>query len=125
MLEEKLAEQIIAASIKVHRQVGPGLLESVYQKVLCLELKKRGIDFHPTKPIPLYYDGILIEKRAFIADIVVENRIVVELKSVQAFEKVHFKQLLTYLRLLDLKVGLLINFNEVLLKDGLKRVIRS
>lgn len=123
MKEEKLCEQIIAVAISVHQKLGPGLLESAYQKVFSMELKKQGLAIEEFKSIPLIYDGYLVEKKAYVADIVVEGRVLLELKSVQAFEKVHFKQILTYLRLLDLRVGLLINFNEALLKDGLRRVV--
>jgi len=113
---------IVDASVQIHRKLGPGLLESVYAIVLARELERRGFRVERQKAVPIEYDGVIFEE-GFRADLVVENRVVVELKSVECLAPVHSKQLLTYLRLMHLKVGLLINFNEATLKEGLHRVV--
>lgn len=124
MTENELSEIVIECSIKVHRKLGPGLLESVYEKVLAYELEKKGLLVKCQVPIPIQYDNIHFDE-GFRADIVVNDAIIIELKSIRDFEPVHAKQLLTYLRLADKKLGLLINFNKELLKDGIKRVING
>jgi GxxExxY protein len=104
--------------------LGPGLLESVYEIILAHELEKIGFFVERQKPISLEYDGLFFEE-GFRVDILVEKRVVVELKSVEKLIPVHYKQVLTYLRLLDLQVGLLINFGTPLLKDGLHRIVNN
>ena len=108
----------------VHKALGPGLLESVYERALAIELKESGLFFERQREIPVRYKGRVIEK-AFYADIIVENKVILELKSVQRLESVHAKQLLTYLKLSGVKLGFLINFNEELLKNGIKRIING
>ncbi len=124
MTENQLAEKIIGSAIEVHRKLGPGLLESVYEKALCYELKQSGLTIQHQVSIPLKYKTLNIDE-AFRADIIVEDKIIIEIKSVTELSGVHFKQLLTYLRLTDKKLGLLINFNTELLKQGTKRVING
>jgi len=121
MTENQITQIIIGASIEIHKALGPGLLESVYQRVLVFELLEKGLKVISQKKIPLTYKELYIPE-AFKADLIVEDKIVVELKSVECFHNVHFKQLLTYLKLTDLRLGLLINFNEAYLKDGIRRV---
>lgn len=115
---------IIGLAIKVHAALGPGLLESAYEKALVYELEKAGLSVETQKMIPIIYNQITIDE-GFRADIVVNDSIILELKSVKQIEDIHLKQLLTYIRLTGKKLGLLINFNEVLLKNGIKRVING
>ncbi|ANE51619.1 GxxExxY protein [Flavisolibacter tropicus] len=115
---------IIDEAIKLHNDLGPGLLESVYEEVLTHCLNKRGLDVKRLVPIPVFYDGIKMEV-GFRADMIVENRVIIEIKSVEILAPVHHKQLLTYLKLTDISVGLIINFNEALLKNGIKRIVNN
>jgi GxxExxY protein len=115
---------IIEESINIHKDLGPGLLESVYEEVLCYRLVKRGLFVERQKAIPLYYEEIKMDI-GFRADLIVDHAVVVEIKSVEAIAPVHPKILLTYLRLTDKRVGLLINFNEAILKNGLKRIVNN
>lgn len=121
MLEhEKLTEQIIGAAIEVHRHLGPGLLESAYQKCLVRELELTGLEPQTEIPLPIEYKGIKVEP-AFRMDVLVNELVVVELKVVDAFQPVHEAQLLTYLKLSGKRVGLLLNFQVPVLKDGIIR----
>jgi len=108
--------------LKIHRNLGPGLLESVYEQILQYELKCRQIKSVRQVPIPVFYDSIKLEV-GFKADLIVEKTVLIELKSVEVILPVHKKQLLTYLKLTNLKLGLLINFNENLMKHGLTRIV--
>ena len=118
--ENLLAERIIGCGIAVHRELGPGLLESVYESALCLELEAAGIPFARQIGIPLYYRGTLISEHR--PDLVVDELIVVEIKSAERLNPIYTAQVLTYLRVRGLKLGLILNFNSAYLKDGLKRV---
>ena len=124
MTENEIAKQILDASFLVHTKLGPGLLESVYEVILAYELQKRGLTVERQKPMPILYDNIRFDE-AFRSDFVVNGRVISELKSVEAQLSVHAKQLLTQLRLNGLKLGLLINFGEAHLKNGIKRVING
>ena len=124
MKENEIAKQIVDASFQIHTALGPGLLESVYEKVLEHELKKRGLSVERQRAIPIQYGGLLFDE-GFRADIIVEDCIIVELKSVETVAPVHKKQLLTYLRLADKKLGLLINFGSALIKDGIYRIVNG
>jgi GxxExxY protein len=119
-----ISGQIVDAAVHVHTRLGPGLLESVYERILAYELEKRGLTVERQVPVPVVYDNLRFEE-GFRADLIVEKAVVVELKSVEAFAPVHGKQLLTYLKLLDARLGLLINFGAPLLKDGIKRVANN
>jgi GxxExxY protein len=121
-LEKDLTEQIIGAAIEVHRKLGPGLLESVYRACLARELALRGLSFEQEKPLPVEYKGVLIDC-SYRLDFVVAGKVVVEVKAVDALLPVHEAQLLTYLKLTGCRVGLLINFNVSVLKDGIKRLV--
>ncbi len=116
-----LSGQIIDAAMSVHREIGPGLLESAYEECLCYEMGERGIQFCRQVELPVRYKRVNLDC-GYRLDIVVEDLIIVELKTVDAFEPVHSAQLLTYLRLSQLPLGLLVNFNVPLLKDGVKRL---
>ncbi len=122
LYEEQLTGQIIGAAIEVHKQLGPGLLESTYQACLCHELELRGISFECEKPLPLEYKGIKLEC-GYRIDLLVAGLVIVEIKSVEALAPIHEAQLLTYLKLTGIKIGFLINFNVVLLKDGIRRLV--
>ena len=124
MTENDAAKQVLDAAFTVHNALGPGLLESVYEVVLAHELRKRGVAVERQKAIGIRYDGLVFDE-GFRADLVVEHIVIAELKSVDALAAVHGKQLLTQLRLSGLKLGLLINFGEVHLKNGIKRVING
>ncbi|NND09476.1 MAG: GxxExxY protein [Saprospiraceae bacterium] len=124
LAENKLSREIIGACIEIHRELGPGLLESIYEEALCFELNALGLCFERQKQIPVTYKGHRMNL-GFRADVIVEDLVLVELKSVEEFSKAHPKIVLSYLRLTDLKLGLLINFNEVLLKDGIKRIVND
>lgn len=124
MTENEIAKQILDAAFVVHTKLGPGLLESVYEVVLAYELKKKSLTAERQKPMPIVYDNIRFDE-AFRSDLVVDGKVIAELKSVEALLPVHAKQLLTQLRLSGLKLGLLINFGEAHLKNGIKRVING
>lgn len=116
--------QIIAAALKVHSTIGPGLLESVYHTCLHHELEKRGLRSATEVPLPVFYDGIRIESK-FRIDLIVQDLIIVEIKCADAILPIHKAQLLTYLRLANKPLGLLLNFDVVHMKDGIKRVINN
>jgi GxxExxY protein len=116
-----LSGEIIDAAMDVHREIGPGLLENAYEECLCYELNARGLKFRRQVELPVRYKSVRLDC-GYRLDLVVEDLIIVELKSVQSFEPVHSAQLLTYLRLSDLPLGLLLNFNVPLFRDGIKRL---
>jgi GxxExxY protein len=122
VFDEDVTNKKIKGAIEVHRQLGPGLLESAYEECLCLELAALGLVYERQKLLPVMYKGKKLDC-AYRFDIFVENRVIVELKSVEKILPVHEAQLLTYLRLSEVKTGLLLNFNVSLLKDGLKRFV--
>jgi len=124
MNENEISKIVIEKALKIHKALGPGLLESVYHGALVYELRKSGMEVESEIDIPVKYEEIYFDK-GFRADIIVNQKLIIEIKSVRKLEDVHFKQLLTYLKLTNYKLGLLINFNEVLLKDGFKRVING
>jgi len=124
MTENAIAKEIVDAAFRVHTTLGPGLLESVYQTVLADELGRRGLRAVSQQTIPVVYDGIRIDT-GFRADLVVEDQVIVEIKSVEGLLPVHKKQLLTYLRLADKRLGLLINFQVALIKDGITRIVNG
>ena len=124
MTENQIATIIVDCAFKVHKTLGPGLLENVYQTALKYELEKRGLMVYMERPIPVYYEEVKLEV-GFRADLIVNNKVIVECKSVEALSPVFAKILLTYLRLTDIHLGLLINFNVVLIKDGIRRVVNE
>ena len=124
MDENQLANKIIGCAIEVHKQLGPGLLESAYQECLFYKLTKEGLSVKKQKPMPLVFEEVKLEV-GYRIDILVEDKVVIELKSVETLNDIHLAQTLTYLKLGDFKLGLLINFNVALLKHGIKRVING
>ena len=122
--ENQISKIIVDSAIKIHRELGPGLFESVYEKVLAYELKQRGLEVKCQVLIQIRYLDMIFDE-GFRADLIVNDKVIIELKSIKKLEIVHSKQLLTYLKLSDKKLGLLMNFNEELLKDGIKRIING
>lgn len=122
MTEDELSNIVIGLAIKVHKNLGPGLLESSYKECLFYEINKAGFQVEKEKPMPLIYEEVKLDI-GYRLDIIVESKLVIEIKSVEALNDVHLAQTLTYLKLSNTKLGLLINFNVKLLKDGIKRVI--
>jgi GxxExxY protein len=120
--ENEIATIIVDAAYTVHQRLGPGLLESVYETVLTYELRKRGLLVQQQFPIAVVYDDIVMDD-GFRGDLLVDGLVIVEIKSIELLAPVHFKQVLTYLRLTDRRLGLLINFNEALIKTGIKRIV--
>jgi GxxExxY protein len=121
MTENELATIVVDLCVKIHKKLGPGLLESVYEEVLCYELRKAGLSYRRQEKVCVVYDEITMN-RGFRADVIVEDKLMVELKSVEEITNVHLKILLTYIRLTNIKLGLLANFNEALMKDGIRRI---
>jgi len=119
----ELSEAVIGAAIEVHRELGPGLLESAYESALCHELELRGLSFQRQLEVPIVYKGVALAQ-VYRVDLLVEKQLLLELKAVETLDAVHTAQVLTYLKLLDLHAGLLINFNCAQLRLGLKRVAR-
>jgi GxxExxY protein len=124
MILNELTETIIGAAIKVHKALGPGLLESAYRACLAYELRKIGLQVEIEKPIPLIYEEVKLDC-GFRADIIVENVIVVECKAKEKLHPVEKAQVLSHLRLLNMQIGLLINFHEMLLKNGIQRIVNN
>ena len=124
MKENEITEKIIGCAIKVHSNLGPGLLESAYKECLYFELVKSGLTVEKEKPLPLIYEEVKMDC-GYRIDLLVENSVVIEIKSVEAINDVHAAQVLTYLKLSKCRIGLLINFNVVKLKDGIKRLIHG
>jgi len=121
----QLSSKVIEAAINVHKELGPGLLESVYASCLAIELKEMELKVEAEVPLPVFYRARKVSDDGFRLDFLVEDKIIVELKSVEKIQPVHKKQLLTYLRLSNKPLGLLVNFNESLLKDGITRIINQ
>jgi GxxExxY protein len=124
MTENEISKEIVDASYKIHVALGPGLLESVYEAVLEYELRKRGMSVVRQKGLPVVYESVQLDE-GYRADLVVDDKVIVELKSVGEIAPVHKKQLLTYLRLADKRLGLLINFGDALIKHGISRVVNG
>lgn len=122
MTENEIATVVVDAALKIHKTLGPGLLESVYEATLRYELQKRGLKVIQQLGIPVQYEGLNLGL-GFRVDLVVGDKVVIEIKSVEALAPIHRKQVETYLRLMDLRLGLLINFNVELIKDGIRRVV--
>ena len=123
-MKDELTGEIIKCAMKIHTALGPGLLESAYQECLYFELRKAGMLVEKEKPLPLVYEDVKLDC-GYRIDLMVEGKIVIEIKSVEALADIHLAQVLTYLKLTDNRFGLLINFNVVRLKDGIKRVVNG
>jgi len=124
MIENKIANKIVGLTLEVHRALGPGLLESAYKECLAFKLQQSGLYIQKEKPIPLIFEEVKLDC-GYRIDILVECKVVIEIKSVEGLNDVHLAQILTYMKLGNYKLGLLINFNVSLLKNGIKRVING
>jgi GxxExxY protein len=122
--ENELSKIVFNCALKVHQNLGPGLLESAYEECLFYELMKTGLDIQKQKALPLVYEDIKLDI-GYRIDIIIENKLILEIKSVEALNDIHFAQLLTYLKLTNCKLGMLINFNVLLIKNGIKRVVNN
>ena len=119
-----LSKEIVDAAFQIHSKLGPGLLETAYEKIMIYELQKRNIPVEQQVAVPIKYDGTIIDP-GFRADLVIDGKLIVELKSIEQATDVHRKQLLTYLRVSGMKLGLLINFGELLIKNGITRIVNG
>ncbi|MEX2594870.1 MAG: GxxExxY protein [Anditalea sp.] len=124
MTENDISKIVFDCALKVHTNLGPGLLESAYEECLFYEIKKIGLHVEKQKPLPLIYEKVMLEI-GYRIDIIVENKFIIEVKAVDALNDVHLAQILTYLKLTNCKLGMLINFNVTLIKNGIKRVING
>jgi GxxExxY protein len=124
MTENELSRVVFDAALKVHQALGPGLLESAYEECLFYEIKKSGLFVEKKKSLPLIYEDVKLEI-GYRLDIIIENKLILEIKSVENLNDVHFAQLLTYLKLTNCKLGMLMNFNVSLIKNGIKRVVNN
>lgn len=124
MTNDELTHKVIGFAIDIHKQLGPGLYENVYKDCLIHKLNGVGIQFEKEKTIPIKFDGLILE-RGFRIDLLIENRIVIELKSVEKLTDIHLTQMITYLKLGKFPLGLLLNFNVSMMKEGIKRVVNS
>ena len=124
MTENEIAKIVFEKGLKVHKTLGPGLLESSYEECLFYELGKSGLKVEKQKALPLIYEEVKLDS-GYRIDLLVENKLILELKSVEALNEIHLAQILTYLKLSNCRLGLLINFNTLLFKDGIKRVING
>ena len=124
MTENEIASIVFESALKVHKRLGPGLLESAYEECMFYELKKKNLKVEKQKALPLIYDEVRLDI-GYRLDLIIEEKFIVEIKSVENLNDIHLAQILTYLRLSNCKLGLLINFNVILLKNGVKRVING
>ena len=124
MSENEISKIIVDVAYKIHVRLGPGLLESVYEAIMFHELIKRRLKVERQKPLPVIWDDIFLDI-GFRSDLIVEDKVIIELKSVETMSKVHPKQLLTYLKIANMKLGLLINFNEVYIRDWIFRIVNG
>ncbi|MCW3086720.1 MAG: GxxExxY protein [Sediminibacterium sp.] len=122
--ENEISKIVVDVCFKIHTQYGPGLFETVYEEIFCYELAKTGLLFERQHPIPLVHEEVRMDA-GFRADVIIEKKVVIELKSVEALGPVHYKQVLTYLKLTNCKLGILINFNVNLIKDGIHRIVNK
>jgi GxxExxY protein len=124
MSENYLTGKIIAAAIEIHKALGPGLLENAYKECLFFKLKSKGLHVEKEKPMPLYYEDVKLDC-GYRIDMLVENQVVIEIKAVESLNDVHFAQTLTYMKIGKYKLGLLINFNVIVLKNGIRRIVND
>jgi GxxExxY protein len=124
MTENEISEIIFDCALNVHKALGPGLLESAYEECMFYEIKKTGVKIEKQKPLPLIYEDVKLEI-GYRVDLMIENKVILEIKSVETLNDVHMAQVLTYLKLSDCKLGMLINFNVALIKNGIKRIANN
>ena len=124
MTEDEISKIVFDCALKVYKSLGPGLLESAYEECLFYELNKTGLEVKKQKPLPLIYEDVKLEI-GYRVDLIIENKVIIEIKAVEAFNDIHLAQILTYLKLSECKLGMLINFNVTLIKDGIRRVVNN
>ncbi|HVI49468.1 MAG TPA: GxxExxY protein [Chitinophaga sp.] len=124
MTENEISKEIVDVCYNIHKQYGPGLFESVYEELLTYEIEKRKLKVSRQEGVKLIHDKLILDK-AFRADLIIENKVIIEIKSVEELKDLYYKQVLTYLKLTDLRLGLLINFNVSLIKNGIHRVVNK
>ncbi|MBC9930815.1 GxxExxY protein [Chitinophaga qingshengii] len=124
MTENEISKEVVDACFVIHTKYGPGLFESVYEELLSYELMKRNLNFERQVGVALVHDNIVL-KKAFRADLIIENKLIVEIKSVEELKDMHYKQLFTYMKLANVKLGLLVNFNVALIKNGIHRIVNK
>jgi GxxExxY protein len=124
MTENEIAKEVVDVCFKIHKKYGPGLFESVYEEIFCYEWLKNGVPFLRQHPVPLIHETIKLDA-GFRADVIIDNKVVTEFKSIELLAPVHYKQVQTYLKLTGCKLGLLINFNVNLIKDGIHRIVNN
>lgn len=124
MTEDEIGSHVVDVAVQIHRDVGPGLLETVYEVILAHELRRRGLQVQRQVPIPVMYRGLKFDE-GFRVDLIVESKVIVELKCVQGLNNAHRKQLLTYLRLADKRLGYILNFGETLMRRGITRMVNG
>ena len=124
MTENEISKVVVELCLKIHKMYGPGLFETIYEEIFCYELGKTGLAFKRQHGIPLVHEEIRLEA-GFRADVIIENKVIVEMKSIEALADIHYKQVQTYLKLTGLKLALLVNFNVPLIKDGIHRIVNN
>ena len=124
MTENEISKLVVNICFNIHWKYGPGLFESVYEEIFCYELSKNNVEFKRQQGIPLVHEEIRMEA-GFRADVIIENKVIVEIKSIEVIAEIHYKQVQTYLKLTDLKLAILVNFNVSLIKDGLHRIVNK
>lgn len=124
MTENEIAKIIVNTAYHIHVKLGPGLLESIYEEIMCFELESEGLMVERQKALPVFWKGLKMDM-GYRTDLIVENKVIIELKSIEKIAPVHPKQLLTYLKIADKRLGLLINFNEKLIKNGITRIVNN
>jgi GxxExxY protein len=124
MTENEISKLVVDLCFRIHKQYGPGLFESVYEEIFCYEWVKTGIPFKRQYPVPLIHEEIKMEI-GFRADMIIDDKVIIEFKSVETLSEIHYKQVLTYLKLSGIKLGLLVNFNVPLIKDGIHRIVNN
>ena len=124
MTENEISRVVFDLCVIIHKRYGPGLFESVYEEIFCYELNKMGIPFTRQTGVPLIHEDIKMEI-GFRADVIIENKLIIEIKSIESLADIHYKQVHTYLKLTNIKLGMLINFNVPLIKDGIHRIVNK
>jgi GxxExxY protein len=124
MSENEIAKMVVDLCFRIHQKYGPGLFESVYEEIFCYEWNKTGIPYLRQHPVPVIHETIKLEA-GFRADLIIDRKLIIEFKSIESLSEVHFKQVLTYLKLTHLKLGLLVNFNVPYIKDGIRRIVNK
>jgi GxxExxY protein len=124
LTENEISKLVVNTCFEIHKQYGPGLFEVVYEEVFCYEWGKTGVPFLRQHPIPLIHEDVRMES-SFRADVIINNKVIIELKSIETLAPVHYKQVMTYLKLTNIKLGMLVNFNVALMKEGIHRIVNN